>query len=401
MNLDVTEVYKWTEDVYKEDKYRQIVQWGGTRSGKSYSILQFFIVLLLTENNIKITCWRSTKVVCRSTIMQDFKDILLNDFSIYSKFTLNKNEGRFTCKTNGSSILFEGCDNESKVHGLRQTHTFMNEITEIKEEVYDQITQRTSGKIFADFNPSIRFWFDKYRNNPNTIFFKSTYKNNPFLSKAIINKILSYDPNNPENVKSGTANSFMHEVYALGNQADKINRVLKNFSRCTTKFYKELDYKEYYGLDFGTANPTAIVGIKYDGDMTMFVRQLLYKPSSEMGRPLYDYMKKHLPMINGDDIIVCDSAKMKMVTDLQKGGFNAVPARKGPGSFDQGIATIQSFNIIVTVESYDLIEEIYGYEFKIDRYNLVTDDVIRVRDHAIDATKYCVTWLVNALGIQL
>ena len=401
MNFGVSSVYDWTIKEIEEPKYRQIVNYGGTRSGKSIAFLQICMVLLLTKKNLKISCWRNIRAVCRATIMEDFKDIISVDFSIMSKFVNNKQEGRFTCKTTGSTIVFEGCDSEAKVHGLKQHYAFFNEITEIKEAVYDQICQRTEIQVFADYNPSKKFWLDKYQKNKNTIYYHSTYKHNPFLSTGIIEKVISYDPGIPINVKNRTANDFMHKVYGLGIQAEAPNRVYKDFARCTSKYYLNLDYKEYFALDFGSAVPTAIVGIKYDGDGTFFIRQLLYTPSSEFGSTTSQYINRHLPMIGSDDMLICDSAKLTMITDLSNAGFMAVPARKGQGSFDRSISTVQSFNIIVTVESTEIIEENSSYEYKIDRYGLKTDDVERKQDHLLDAIRYGITYLKVYLGINI
>lgn len=401
MRLKTSSIYKWTEAAHKSKKFRQIVNYGGSRSGKSYSILQYFCVLLMTTRDLKISVWRDIRAVCRATVREDFLNIIASDFSIYKQFTINKNEGTFTHKKTGSVIVFEGCDSKSKVLGMRQSIAFFNEITEIKEEVYDQITQRTDFCIFADYNPSKRFWFDKYMKNPNTVYYKSTFKHNPFLPQGIIDKLLSYDPSNPINVTNGTANKFMWLVYGIGEQAEKPNRVYKDFGRCTTNFYMNLDYKEYFGLDFGTSNPTAVVGVKFDGERTFFVRQILYKPGKEMGVPIPEYIWTNVPAIGEKDLLVCDSAKMSMVTDMSQEGFNAVPARKGQGSFDRSISVVQGFNIVCTLESQELIEENSGYEYKLDRYGLRTDDVIRKDDHLLDAKRYVINYLINYLGIKL
>ena len=401
MNFEVSTIYDWTLPEVHKQNYRQLVNYGGTRSGKSIAFLQICLVLLLTKKNIKISCWRNIRAVCRATIMEDFKEIIHRDFSISSKFTHNKQEGKFYCKITGSSIVFEGCDSEAKVHGLKQHYAFFNEITEIKETVYDQICQRTAYMVFCDYNPSKKFFLDKYQRNSNTLYFHSTFLHNPFLEQGIIDKVLSYDPDQSINVKNGTANSFMWRVYGLGIQAEAPNRVYNDFARCTTKYYHNLDYKEYFALDFGTSVPTAIVGIKYDGDRTFFIRQLLYKPSKEFKSTYAEYINRHLPMIEPEDMLICDSAKLTMITDLQVGGFNAVPARKGQGSFDRGIATVQGFNVVITVESFDIVEENSGYEYKLDRYGLKTDDVIRKNDHLLDSIRYGITYLKVYLGISL
>ncbi len=399
--VKVSTVFEKTLDAFMSREYRQVVNYGGSRSGKSYQTLILFLIMLIKYPGVKITCWRNMRVVCRATIREDFLNIISVDMRLFKLFKINKNEGTFTVRSNGSVIHFEGCDSQQKVLGMRQHFAFFNEVSEINEEVYNQIDQRTDFMLFCDYNPSKMFFLDKYKNNPNTLYIHSTYKDNPFLPSGIVNKLESYNPNDPINVKNGTANEFMYKVYCLGTQAEKPNKVLKNFPRCTPEYYLRLDYKEYFGLDFGTSSPTAVVGVKYDGDRTFFVRQLLYKPGKDMRMTIAKYIWRHLAMIGANDDLVCDSAKMSMVTDMGKEGFNSIPALKGPGSFDRGISLLQGITIIVTTDSFELIEENSGYEYKQDRFGIVTDDVIRKDDHLIDAMRYVITYIVTILGVKI
>ena len=64
---------------------------GGTRSGKTYALLQWCIVKAL-ENKEIITIVRKTIPSLKRTVMKDFKDVMQligvwneNDFNIFSK----------------------------------------------------------------------------------------------------------------------------------------------------------------------------------------------------------------------------------------------------------------------------------------------------------------------------
>ena len=90
MNIDVTKTFAETHKKYHEKinqeiidknkteiieplyRYRQIVSMGGSRSSKSYSILQLLLLEMVSRKGIKITVWRNLKNVCRQTVLEDF-----------------------------------------------------------------------------------------------------------------------------------------------------------------------------------------------------------------------------------------------------------------------------------------------------------------------------------------
>ena len=401
MELKVSTVFRKTDRVYRSKKYRQIVSYGGSRSGKSYSILQLFCILLMERNNFKITVWRNEKVTCRSTVLEDFRNIIYSSIHLYNKFVENKAQASFTCKETGSRIIFEGADSIGKVLGMTQHISFFNEITEFNEDVYNQITQRTSETVFVDYNPSKRFWLDRFRTHENTIFIQSTFRDNPFLTDGIINKLKSYDPSNPINVKNGTADEYMWKVYGLGELAEKPNRIYKGWGTCLVEDFRNLEYESFYGLDFGLSNPTVLVEVKYDGDRTFYIHEVMYKPASLMNMPIYKYIKETYPEISSHSIIIADSAKLQMVSDMALGGYTCVPALKGAGSVDRGISIVQSFNVVYTTGSKNLEDEYLTYSYAVDRYGLTTDTVVRKEDHAMDAIRYCISYLKNYLDIQI
>ena len=430
MNFKVSKTFDAIYSAYISGLYRLIVAYGSSRSGKSYSIMQLFCILLMQKKNYKITVWRGTRVDAVGTILEDFKSVISENAILYSKFIYNKKDATFTCKATGSVIHFMGTDVISKVLGMSQNISFFNEISHFSEEVFLQIKQRTTDLIFSDFNPSREFFINKYEAHESSIFLRSTYKDNEdFLTDGIIADLESYNPhevgttyvegkklmyngvevsdeNEPPphifNTANKTADLYMHLVYALGLKAEKPNRVYRDWTTCTEDFFNQLEYESYFGLDFGISSPTAIVEVKYDGDRTFYLHQRMYKPNSILRMPLYEYIRTRMfPEISDEDLIVCDSAKKVMVDELAFAGLKAVKAIKGPGSVDKRITQIQGFNIIFTDTSEDLEEEYYNYSYKLDRYGLVTDDIDpKCKDHLMDATGYVISYLIGWLRIR-
>ena len=431
VKIQVTPVFAKNQDNYLDDNIRYVVNSGGSRSSKTYSILQLFALILMQKKNYKISCYRNLRIDCIDTCGQDFRNIMYST-GLHTKFTHNVKDAKWTCKATGSTIYFAGTEKIHKSLGQQNDIIFLNEISEFSQDVFNQLDQRTRDKVFIDYNPSKDFWIEKYRENERAIFLHSTYKDNPFLTKGIKEKLESYNPykkhttyvkdgivhynnapvspkNQPPpnvtNIKNGTADKYMYEVYCLGLGSEKPNRIYKNWKECTDEFFNEVDAESYYGLDFGISSPTAVVEVKYDGDKTFYVREKLYKPMSLMGMPLYEYLQiprgvKNKPLIDVNNITVCDSAKKTMVTDLAKGGLTAVPALKGAGSISRTIGIVQSFKIVYTKSSVNLRNEYFEYSWKLDRYGLVEEvPANNQQDHALDATGYVISYLVNYLGI--
>lgn len=429
VRFKVTNVYVKNEKYYNSKK-RYVINSGGSRSSKTYSILQLFARILMQETNYKISCYRNLRVDCIDTVGQDFKNII-ESTGLSDKFVHNIKDAKWTCKDSGSVIYFAGTEKIHKALGQQNNIIFLNEISEFSQEVFNQLDQRTRDKIFIDYNPSKDFWIEKYRRNDMAIFLHSTYKDNPFLTDGIIAKLESYNPyevgstyvqdgqvyyngqpvgdnnqppHNKLNIKNGTADKYLYEVYCLGLGSEKPNRIYKNWNKCSDEFFNELPYEKYYGLDFGISSPTAVVQVCFDGDRTFYIREVLYKPSKEMGVTVGEYLQSPInggkPFIDVNNTLVADSAKKSMVIDLINSGIRAIPALKGAGSVSRTISSIQSFNVIYTASSINLEEEYLNYSWKIDRYGLVEEKPADNQDdHLMDATGYVISWLITYLGI--
>lgn len=427
MNLKVSDTFNKTSIVFYDKKYRQIVSMGGSRSSKSYSILQILMLEMMRRKNIKITVWRNTKVTCRTTVMEDFQNIIMFDDSVFVDFKQNKQLGSFTYKPTGSRIVFEGADSIGKVLGGAQHISFFNEVTEFSKNVYLQITQRTSGKVICDYNPSKDFWLESYRFDKKSVFIHSTYKDNAFCSQNIVDQLNSYEPwetgsyevrgtecfyngnpigpnNQPpiheENVLKETADEYHWLVYGLGIGSEKPNRIYKGWHKITEEDFEGIDEKSWFGLDFGTSNPTACVEVKYGGNGDFYICPRMYKPLTNLNKSLNSAIRDNVPQIStGRSLIVADSAKETYITILSNGGHQVRGALKGPGSVSSGITLIQGYTIYY-VSNADFEKEYNNYSWHVDRYEKSTDEPVKTDDHYLDAIRYIVTYLTSYLHIK-
>lgn len=427
MNLKVTTTFKKNENAI-EDGYRYIINSGGSRSSKSYSITQLIIIRTLTKKNWKTSCFRNLRIDCIATIGEDLKEVINADPFLSKVFSYNIKDGIWKCSVTNSTIHLQGTEKLSKALGAKNNDIFFNEISEFSKEVFDQLDQRCTDLVFIDYNPSKEFYIEKYRNNSAAIFIHSTYKDNPFLTKGIIAKLEGYNPwekgtfnvidrkliyngqevsehNQPppniKNVQNQTADEFNFKVYCLGIGSERPNKIYKGWTTCTDEYYHSLPHNNYFGFDFGTASPSAMVEVKWDGDRTFYLHQRLYKPSSEFDMSTAEYLQVKLhPKITPEDFIVADSAKLSMVEDLQLGGLMAVGANKGQGCKERMRKQVQSFKIIYTESSTDLDGEYFDYCFKLDKNGGATDIVEdKNYDHLMNSIEYVIDYLIPWLGI--
>ena len=285
----------------------------------------------------------------------------------------------------------------TNAHGITQDIAWLNEPYKISKETFDQIDQR-SEQIILDLNPKAKHWSDNVSKHPRCKVIHSTFINNPFCPPEQKRKILSYDPDNPINIANGTADAYNWQVYGLGLQAEKPNKIYKGWKFINPIEFDKLPYKSYFGLDFGETNPTALVECKYH-DGIFYFKELIYTPGKQITS-----LTKQLELLGiekGTDLIICDSASPDKISELRQAGFYAIGASKGSGSVVAGISFLNKLKVFFTKNSDNIEDEYDGYEWELDRYGLPTDVPIKKDDHLMDAIRYVVSYLKIYLNITV
>ena len=341
---------------------------GGTRSGKTYAILQYLIVKALQQEQ-NITIVRRTVPSLKRSVIKDFKEIMI-DVGIWSNDSYNISDRVYTF-SNGSLISFVNTDDAEKLRGVKSDILFIDEASEQHEESYFQLSIRTSGEIILAYNPTVSP-YHFLRSMDDVEIFKTTYKDNPYLPQVMIKEIEALQQKNPK----------YWEIYGLGNYTVNDKAVFQNF-----QILEELPVHDLigFGLDFGfSQDPTALVAVHRHHDM-IYVRELMY----DTGLTTQDIINKLKSLnIGRQDEIWADSAEPRLIEEIYRSGFNIKPVKKGPDSIRFGLSVLQNFGITVSKDSTHLIDELYGYEYITDKNGVVLDKPQDFNNHLIDALRY-------------
>jgi phage terminase large subunit len=360
----------------KECKSKIQIHQGGTRSGKTYSIITALIELCQKNSGLVITICRKTFPALRATAMRDFFEILNNE-DIYNPDLHNKSDA--TYQLWGNMVEFISIDQPQKVRGRKRDVLFINEANEINLEDWRQLLLRTTGRVLLDYNPSDEFhWiYEEVIPREDAEFFRTTYKDNPFLPQSVVLEIERFK----------TADENFWKVYGLGERGTsqatifthwkEINQIPNEYKLLTT------------GVDFGYTNdPTAIVRVYTDGH-GFAVDELCYATrltNSDIAKVLRDNQ------VDRSDVVICDSAEPKSIDEIHAHGFNTHGARKGKDSVKNGIQFLHSRPLLVTARSVNLIRELRNYKWKEDKNGKQLNEPVDSFNHAIDAMRYAITF---------
>jgi len=349
-----------------ESKSRISQHIGGTRSGKSWAILHFLIVQAL-KTPLTITIVRKTIPSLKRTVIKDFSDIL-KGLNIWREDDFNITDRIY--RINESTIQFINSDDAEKLRGLKSDILFIDEASEIDEESYFQLSIRTTGKIILAFNPTISpyHWLRKMENCERYV---TTYKDNPYLPKEMVDAIEDLQYTNEKKWK----------IYGKGEYAPN-DKAIFQFTPCG-EF--DADFVGF-GIDFGfSRDETALVAVYKSGDR-IYLEELLYEKGL-VTADIADRLKK-LDITKSEEIWA-DSAEPRLIEELYRMGFNIKPVTKGKDSIKFGINVMNNYKIFISNKSQNLINEMYAYQYATDKYGYVTDTPEGGLDHLIDAARYC------------
>lgn len=376
--MNVTHTFEKLLAAFTDPRIRGVASKGGTRSGKTWGVLQLLHLLALNNPSpLVISCVAATLPMVKRGMVRDFRLMLANEGQ-WDENAYNKSEGCYQY-SNGTIIEFFGVDNASKVHGSARDILFVNEAQGIPREIFRQLDIRTRKKVIIDFNPVRKFWGETEFVGDRYVTVHSTYKDNPYLSKEQVGAIEKNmnDANWWRVYGEGLTGGVEGNVYP---EYEVIEDMPETFTgRCI-------------GLDFGFVNdPTAIVDIRFQG-WDLYVDLLCYE-TGLLNANIAEYLTSNtLHRL----ITVCDNAEQKSIVELQQRRIKAIPCVKGRGSVAGGIAQVKQFKLHITKRSVKLLDEMDNYKWiKDEATDTYTNEPIDAWNHALDAMRYGVDYLIR------
>lgn len=354
---------------------RYIDSEGGTRSSKTYSMLQLFILVVKSDKIPTINSVVSETVPhLKRGAIRDFKRIMMDE-GIWEEKRWREVDKIYTFD-NEAILEFFSADSPGKVHGPARDRLFINEAQNIPYEIARQLFIRTRGLIAFDYNPTHLFWVhEKIKGRENCISIHSTYKDNQFLT-----------PEQIEEIESNRNDKNWWRVYGEG-KVGQLDGIIYDFEQIDVLPEKSDGMVETYGLDFGFTNdPTACVHCYIDTrkkhlylDQIIFRRGLLNQAIAKL------LESEGVP--KRGTVIYADCAEPKSIAELCQYGFNVKPCYKSTKITEQ-IAHIQQYQMFVTKRSVDMIKELRSYVWLKDKDEQPLNEPIKINDHAMDALRY-------------
>ena len=358
-------------------KRKKVIQ-GGTSAGKTFGILPILIDRCIKTPYLETSVVSESIPHLRRGAMKDFLKIMI-ETGRYRDGHWNRSALKYTF-TNGSYIEFFSVEQPDKLRGARRNVLYCNEANNIPFEAYNQLSIRTSGDIWIDFNPTANFWAHKeVANQPDADFITLTYLDNEALPQTIVDDIEQAK----EKAKTSEYWSNWWKVYGLGQVGSLEGVCIKEWQEIKLPLEARL---LCYGMDFGYSNdPTTLIGLyKYNDayvfDEIIYQKKLLNSDTSNL-------FKAH--DINA--VVYADSAEPKSIAELRTLGHKVLPCTKGKDSIVYGINLINQNKIYITSRSRNLIKELQSYTWMKDREGNTINKPIDAFNHCIDAARYAIT----------
>jgi len=358
--------------IRKLTKRKKVIQ-GGTSAGKTFGILPILIHRAAKFPMLEISVVSESIPHLRRGAMRDFIKIMKMT-GRYVDAHWNRSLLTYTF-ANGSYIEFFSVEDESKVRGARRNILYVNEANNIKWDAFHQLLIRTNKDIYLDFNPTMEFWaHTELVGHDDVDFIILNYKDNEALDQSIIDEIESAQ----EKAKTSKYWENWWRVYGLGEVGSLEGVVFSNWQQIDT--IPEDAKLIGIGLDFGYTNdPTAAIEV-YNWNGKRILNEVMYQ-TGMLNSVIATKLPKEVP-------IYADSSEPKSIDEIRRYGVQVRGVTKGRDSIMFGIQTMQSQEYLVTSNSTNLIKELRGYVWDVDRSGARLNKPIEVNNHAIDAVRY-------------
>ena len=357
------------QKIAKIKKRVRVIQ-GGMGAGKTYSILQHWIIQA-TNNDPEFNGFNSivseSMPHLRRGAMRDFFAILF-EAGIYNPAAHNKTDSLYTI--NYSVFEFFPADDDSKLRGARRKNLFLNECNNISLHSYNELEPRTQCGVWLDFNPVSAFWAHDLDSSFSERIVL-TYLDNPMLST-----------NERRSIEGRRDNEQWFKVFGRGEIGSVEGIILSNWS-IIDQVPEDAELL-CTGLDFGfSQDPTVSITLyRYNGEL--LADQTFY----QLGATNRD-IANHFKSLERDyGVIYADAAEPKSIAEIRSYGIRIQPAKKGQDSVRAGLTLLQDHKIRPTQSSIELIKSLRNYSWQKDK----TGAYMNVPNHAfsdpIDALRY-------------
>ena len=379
---------------HHSSKKRIIVNVGGARSSKSYSVAQLLVSRFLTCSKRIFIITRKTFPALRATAMNDVIGVL-RDWGAYDVIAHNKTDSTLVFPQRGNIIRFISIEDPTRIRSMQANDMWLEEANEFTFEDFITLKTRLSSpptdglrnQMFLTLNPSDSYgWInqrlvnaakDEAEDKGDVDVIYSSYKDNPALDADYTRTL--------EELKD--EDETYYKIFALGVWAQSGSIIYSNYDVVPVESFPKTFDNNLGGIDFGFNNPAAavLVGIK---DRVAWIREIVYQ-SRLTNSALIDRIKEECPGW-GQVLWRADEAEPDRIKEFSDAGFKIEAAPKGKNSLRDGIDFCKRIKWKISDDSINVVKEARGYKWR-EKDGNTLDEPVKYLDHSMDAIRYALT----------
>lgn len=394
---------------------------GGRAGAKSHFFGELLLLRCVRNPNTRAVCIREVQKSLEHSVKQLLEDKIaalgLGDyFDIQHDRILVLYQGR-----EYGHIIFQGMQNHT-ANSIKSLEGYdvawveeAQTLSQRSLELLLPTIRKDGSQVWFSWNPVNasdpvdKFLREEMKGDPKAVVVAVSYKDNPWLS----------DKARAEAARDRARDLDKYAHVWLG-QYRKISgaRVFTNWRIGKPEEFKErrLLRSLLYGADFGFAVDPSVIVETYIEGRTLYVSAEAYAVGIATDFTPFLFAgcdDEHVNTLNAVALealpfefkrefrgipnchkwpITADSANPQLIDYMQRHGFSSMkPAIKGPGSVEEGVSFVKTFDIVVHPDCINTIDELINYSFKIDpKTELVLPVLQDKKNHVIDALRYAV-----------
>jgi phage terminase large subunit len=357
--------------------------YGGRGSGKSYSFALMAAVWGYAEP-LRVLCARDLQVSIKESFHAELKAAIESQPWLAAHYDVGIDYLR---GKNGTEFIFRGMrSNISAIKSLAKIDlTIVEEAEDIKDDAWTAleatIFRQPKSELWAIWNPGVSGSpvDERFIKHPpkNAIVAKVNYSDNPFFPPGL------------ETLRLREQERLDRDMYAhVWEGAYKTlfeAAVFKNWR--VEEFEIDKAWTLRQGADWGySIDPSTLIQVAVVGK-NLYIAHEAYKVGCEI-----DMLPDLFLTVPESEKwpITADSARPETIAYMRRHGFpHILPAVKGARSVEEGVAFLQSFDIIVHPRCEHTIRELELYSYKRDELTGKILPILKDKDnHVIDALRY-------------
>lgn len=378
--------------------------YGGRGGAKSHFFAESLVNRCVAHPETRAVCVREIQRSLEQSVKRLLEDKISSlGYSTQFKVLANNIE-----TSNGGIIIFQGMQDHT-ADSLKSLEGF--DVAWVEEaqslsrrslELLRPTIRKTGSELWFSWNPQLATdpvdeFFRGSAAPPSSVCVRTSWRDNPYLPAQMKDEI-AWDERRD---RDRYAHVWEGEYRKISE-----SRVFKNWR--VEEFDTPSTASLLYGCDWGFAtDPTAMVRCYFVEGRKLYVDYERYRVGLEIEDTanFFDGLtclgtcdvtptscKRPGHGVGRRSVVTADSARPDTISHVRRNGYTRMrPATKGPRSVEEGVAFLQSYDIIVHPRCKHMIDELTYYSYKTDPLTgTILPVLVDAQNHLVDSLRYAI-----------